>query len=332
MTLLDERVGAEAEPGPTAPPVVLPGLTLSDLGRLSRGTRKRRSVPIMGYNGLNGSGKTRCMVADTLPDLALGRRVLSTVALLDPHTGNPHPGCELFRSWQQLHEFSNGVLLLDEVTGIMDSRDGQSGMPKHIRKLLPQLRRLNVPVRWTGIDWDNSDRRLRQLTQAVAMCKGYLHDTKAMRSDGDPTALPMWAPNRLFSVITLDAQRLNQSEDSQRLLSAGDPGATAQAKRRRPKVLNREWVRGPGSIAFRAYNTLDAVLSVDASCPICGLRIPEKYCKGHDVRADHVHEKGVRDPEHLSRALDAELLGGELVDLATGEVVRVPVAVGSAGR
>ena len=282
MIAIDTERESEPQAAPAPAEVVLPALSLADL-RLTRGTRKRRSVPIMGYNGLNGTGKTLCAVRDTLPTLALGRPVLSTVPLLDPHTGNLHPLCIPFRSWEQLHEFKNGDLLLDEVTGIMDSRDGQSGMPKHIRKMLPQLRRLNVTVRWTGIDWDNSDRRLRQLTQAVAMCKGYAPNRKAQRSDGDITALAMWAPNRIFSVVTLDAQRLNQSEDSQRLLSAGDPTATKQARQRRPKVLNREWYVGPGSIAFRAYNTLDAVLSVDASCPVCGLRMPDRYCKGHDV-------------------------------------------------
>lgn len=284
MNLLNESAPGEPEAaGVTRELVLPPVLSLADLGKISRATRKRRSVPIMGYLGLNGSGKSRALVADTLPDLAIGRRVLSTVAFLDPHSGNLHPQCELFQSWRQLDNFSNGVLCLDEVTGVMDSRDGQSGMPKHIRKILPQLRRRNTPVRWTGIDWDNSDRRLRQLTQAAAMCKGYLHSSDDLRGGEDSTALPMWAPNKLFSIVTLDAQRLNQSEDSRRLVAAGDPAASAQARRSRPKVLSREWVWGPSSLAFRCYDTLDVVLSVDSSCEVCGLRVPEKYCKGHGV-------------------------------------------------
>lgn len=104
------REGGEA--GPVA--VLEPNVLAPDNPVLrTRGILRRRSAPIMGYVGLNGQGKTLCMVRDTLLSLALGRRVLSTVAILDPHTGNPHPLYEPFRSWQQLHEFRGGDVLLD---------------------------------------------------------------------------------------------------------------------------------------------------------------------------------------------------------------------------
>lgn len=148
-------------------------------------------------------------------------------------------------------------------------------MPKHIRRLLPQMRRLNVMVRWTGIDWDNTDRRMRQLTQAVVKAKGHLPNQKLVRGGNETDAVSMWAPNRLFLFTTYDAQTLTQSEDGQLLTQE-------QTKKRRAKVLNRELVWGPKSLAFDCYNTLDAVSAVDASCPICGGRIPERTCKGHE--------------------------------------------------
>lgn len=277
-----EAAVAEAEPGERPQPFVLPGIDTTAMDRLTRGIRKRRSVPIMGYVGLNGQGKSFAAVRDTLPSLALGRRVLSTVELLDPHSGNPHPLYVPFRSWHQLHDWANGDILLDEITGVMDSRDGQSSMPKSIRRLLPQMRRRNAPIRWTGIDWDNTERRLRQLTQAVAMCRGYVPNHRVLRADGTPDVLAMWAPNRLFSLVTYDAQTLSQSSDTNQLTQESE-------KKRRAKVLNREWVKGPGSVAFRAYNTLGEVYGVDASCDyvdprtgeVCGGRIPEKTCRGH---------------------------------------------------
>jgi hypothetical protein len=259
--------------GPAAPEaVVLPGLDLSNRKLLNRAIKKRRGTPIMGYGGLNGMGKTYCMVRDSLYDLAAGRRVLSTVGLLDPHTGNPHPLYVPFRHWSQLDEWRDGPILLDEVTGVMDSRD--SGMPKKVRKQIPQMRRANSPVRWTGINWDNSDRRLRQLTQAFTVARGFLPNTKLGRVDGQEEAVAMWLPNRLFMFTTYDASTLSQSDDSAQF-------SQDEAKKKKAKVKKRELVWGPNSLAFDCYNTLDSVDSIDNSCPICQGRVPEKTCKGH---------------------------------------------------
>lgn len=238
----------------------------------TRGILRRRSAPIMGYVGLNGQGKTFSMIRDTLLSLALGRRVLSTVTILDPSTGLPHLLFERFVSWEQLHDFRDGDVLMDEITGIMDARD--QGMPKHVRRLLPQMRRANVMVRWTGIDFDNTDRRLRQLSQAVVRCRGHFPNRKLERDSGVQDAVSMWAPNRMFVLTTFDAQTLTDSGDSRAL--------TEEPKReRRAKVLNREFVWGPKDLTFQCYNTLDAVSAVANVCAVCGLKPVEKTCRGH---------------------------------------------------
>lgn len=248
-------------------------------------------MPIHGYGGSNGQGKTHAMVRDTLPSLALGRPVLSTVELLDPITRQPHPLYIPFVHWDQLLDFRDGDILFDEVTGIMDSRD--SGMPKRVRRLLPQMRRRNVLIRWTGIDWDNADLRLRQVTQGFTMCRGYRPDYSAQRSSGTVDALSMWAPNRLFSMVTYDAKMMSQSKQGDQLTQEKD-------KKRKAKVLAREWYRASQSIAFDCYNTLADVLAISNDCPfvdpdtgeVCGGKIPEKSCKGHNGAppwALHVH-------------------------------------------
>lgn len=265
--------GAEGPGGAVAPAVAPEILLRPDNPQLrTKGILKRRSAPIIGYCGLNGHGKTFAMVRDALLGLASGYRVLSTVNILDPESGNPHPNFELFRSWTQIHNIRSTEILLDEVTGIMDARD--SGMPKHVRRMLPQQRRENNRVSWTGIDWDNSDRRLRQLTWAMVRCRGHFPARVAQRPDGLLDAVPMWAPNRFFVLTTFDAQRMTQSDDSAQITEDRD-------KKRRARVLNREFVRGPGSLAFRCYNTLDSVSQVDSSCQVCGGRVPDKVCKGH---------------------------------------------------
>lgn len=267
-----EIVELAGETAVAVEPPALPSYDMKEL--LTRAVRKRRAVPIHGYVGLNGHFKTWTMIRDTLPSLAMGRRVLSTVALLDPHTGNPHPLYTPFRSWSQLHDARDCDILLDEVTGIMDSRD--QGMPKHVRRLLPQMRRSNVLVRWTGIDWDNSDRRLRQLTQAATKCRGRFANRKLQRLNATEDALAMWAPNRLAVLTTFDAQTLKSSEDSGLLQE--DP-----SKKRQAKVLLREFAWAPGSVAFRSYNTLDPVFAIDNNCIHCGNPIRQEFCKGHQL-------------------------------------------------
>lgn len=260
--------------GAAGAPAVAPAVLLDPANPAlrTRGILKRRDAAVRGYCGLNGHGKSFAMVRDALLGLAQGYRVLSTVNILDPESGNPHPNFELFRSWQQLHDVRNTEILLDEITGIMDSRD--SGMPKHVRRLIPQMRRANCPVSWTGIDWDNCDRRMRQLTWAMVRCVGHFPDRSVLRNDGTKDAVPMWAPNRLFVLTTFDAKRLRTSDDSGQLTEERE-------KKRRSRVLNREFVKGPGSIAFRAYNTLDAVSQIDNSCTTCGGKITEKTCRSY---------------------------------------------------
>lgn len=264
-----DGTGAEGSAAPVALVPNLRRLDPNDPKLRTKGILKRRNAAVVGYAGLNGTGKSFCMVRDTLLGLAQGRRVLSTVTILDPDTGNPHPNFELFQSWQQFHTVTETEILMDEVTGILDSRDG--GIPKHVKKELPQQRRKGNLIRWTGIDFDNVDKRLRQVSRAVVKCRGFLPDRAAL-PDG---SIPLWAPNRLFYFVTFDGQTITTTSDSQLLTEDHE-------KKRRAKVLNREWVKGPGSLAFDTYRTLDAVASVSNDCPVCGGRIPERTCKGHD--------------------------------------------------
>ena len=260
--------GAATESQASALPIIVGDPGAVDKRLLSKAILRRRSVPIMGYIGTSGHGKSASLVRDSLYSLALGRRLLSTVEILDEHTGNPHPLYTPFTAFRQLDDFFDGDILMDEITGIMDSHD--SAMPKRVRKLLPQMRRRRVLVRWSGIDWDNSNRRLRQMTQAVTVCRGYL----PLRNSGE-----MWSPNRLFRLKTYDAQKMMRSEDAQ-VLSKTAPLVGSKGPRiRKPSCLVKEWWRGSGSLAFDSYQTMGLVLSVDGGCPDCGGRIPETVCK-----------------------------------------------------
>lgn len=257
---------------------------------LTRGIKKRRSTPIHGYIGLNGQFKTWGMVRDTLPSIAMGRKVLSTVNILDPESGNPHPNFVPFESWSQLFTLEGGDILLDEITGIMDARE--QGMPKAVRRLMPQMRRRDVRVGWTGIDWDNSDRRLRQLSQAVTKCRGHLPNWKLIRQQQklNPATSSLWAPNRLAFLTTYDSSSLMASEDSKQLNF--ELGGNSNIKARRARVLCRELSWAPGSLTFRCYDTLDAVHAVDNLCRH-GLEVPKPgLCKDPNCRELHLRGLG----------------------------------------
>jgi hypothetical protein len=107
--------------------------------KVSKAVQKRRAFEIHAYVGPNGGGKTLCMIRDTLPSLAAGRPVLSTVPILDPATGLPHPLWRPLTDWRALLDFSGGDVLLDEVTGVASSRDSMS-LPGPVGLMLQQMR------------------------------------------------------------------------------------------------------------------------------------------------------------------------------------------------
>lgn len=235
--------------------------------------QRRRGVPIMAYVGPNGSGKSLAAVRDTLPSLERGRRVLSTVQLLDKSTGKPHPLCELFTDWRQLLAAEHCDVLMDEVTGIASSRDS-SALPSEVANVLVQLRKRDVQLRWTTPSWSRADRIIREVTQAVTLCTGMVPDRSVLKTDSD---VGLWLPNRLFRLVTIDAAAL---EDE-----------LSETKREKARRLAWELWWGPGSDAFDSYETRGAVTTVGDTlqkgiCFVCGgLRSPDR-CKG-----GHTHEE-----------------------------------------
>lgn len=223
------------------------------------GADSRRRFPIHAYIGANGSGKSLAMVHDTLHSLHAGRRVLSTVAILDPATGEPHPLFERLTSWTQLLEAKHCDVLFDEVLGIASSRSS-AGMPVQVTALLNQLRRRDVVLRWTAPAWSRADIVIRECTQAVTVCRGWkFFARQPPRIPGEPR-VRAWLPNRLFRWSSY---------------SAIDFATWSDAKESKLETISSNWFWGPTSEAFRSYNTLDAVERVgevldSGRCAHCG--------------------------------------------------------------
>ena len=168
--------------------------------RSEKSRDRRRRFSIHAYQGPNGSGKTLAMVRDTIPSLNAGRRVLSTVRMLDPETGGPHPLYSPLTSWQQLLDARGCDVLLDEVQGVANSR-GHQGLPPAILTTLLQLRRRDVLLRWTSPSFARADLVLREVTQAVTDCRGFWPEPLGERA---------WRPNRLFWWRTYEAYAFDE--------------------------------------------------------------------------------------------------------------------------
>jgi len=232
----------------------------------ARSRRIRRSYPIRGYVGPNGGGKSLAMVHDVLPSLDAGRTVLSTVRLLDA-AGNPHPSYVPFTDFGQLLDAEHCDVLMDEIVGIANSRDGNK-LPSPVQNLLVQLRRRDITLSWSAPNWARADKIIREVTQAVTECRGYFpgHAAAAETDSG----VRLWAPKRVFKFRTFDTAEFEE-------WTAG--------KREKMKPLTAQWFKGPGSRAFASYDTLDSVNMVaggsDDTCPYCDKKKRVDYCKGH---------------------------------------------------
>lgn len=232
------------------------------------GASYRRQKTIHAYIGANGHGKTLAMVHDTLSSLERGRTVLSTVKLLDPKTGEAHPNYVRLTDWDQMLEAEHCDVLFDEVLGIANSRTSQ-GMPVQVTVLLNQLRRRDITLRWTAPAWNRADVIIRECTQAVTVCRGFL--PKDLPGQ-DPTEIKAWRARRLFRWTTYPAI---------------DFATWTDAKESKLEAEKRAWFWGPHSEAFASYNTLDAVERIgevlDAgTCAHCGGTRPRKRCKCDD--------------------------------------------------
>lgn len=248
---------------------------------------RRREAPIHAYVGKNGSGKTLAAVRDSTPTLAgipwscdladhhhtqAGitsgyRKVLSTVRILDPETGEDHPLYERFWHWDQFKHAEHCDVIMDEMTGVAHSRES-SGLPPEIMLILNQLRKRDTTLRWTAPAWARADKLIRECTNAVTMCYG-----SYPQRGGD---ISLWLPNRRFRYLTYDTSDFDEFTSGKR-------------NKLTPDIQEFFW--GPDSNVFRMYNSQDAVTRLgqtsDAGiCVGCGgtRRRQECTCEEYQAR------------------------------------------------
>jgi len=256
--------------------------------RLKSSSRlRRRSVPIHAYIGPNGSGKSLLMVYDTIPSLESGRKVLSTVRILDYK--NPrlcddihckseahgehmaaHPNYIPLTNWKQLLNFRDGDVLLDEVQGVLSSREFSS-LPAPIATMLLQLRRRNVALRWTAPNFARADKLLREVTLSVTVCEPFLAKKKKSKP-GQPDAI--WFERSAVLAMTYKAELVDEIDA--RKLSLGEETPIIRQFLFRKKF---RWT----NLTCKAYDTYDSITSISTpdssgACLECGGSVTRMKC------------------------------------------------------
>lgn len=164
------------------------------------------ATSIRAYVGPNGGGKTLAAVATAVaPALEAGREVVANINI-------DHPRARVLRSWRELDELRNCVLLLDEITSVFPSREF-SKLPPQVARQLNQLRKVDVEVHWTAPHWQRCDVILRECTQLVTVCAGswvdpWVRARDGVVRDGNGKRVrrdSMWPSYRFFHWKTYDA-------------------------------------------------------------------------------------------------------------------------------
>lgn len=230
------------------------------------GREIRRGLPIHGYFGRNGNGKSLAMVHDTLPDLYAGEPVLSTVALLDAETGDPYPNFTRLTNWEQLMSFSAGAVLFDEIVGVAGAREGMS-LPVQVQNFLVQLRRDDMALRWTAPSWARADKIIRETSQGATLCRGFMPKRVVDQNGRQMT----WRQRRLFIFKTYNA------EDFEEWTAAKESGNNKLRK------VNSSFYWAPGGRAQWSYDTYDDVSRISlpietGRCISCGGTKRSKPC------------------------------------------------------
>ncbi|MCL4368064.1 MAG: hypothetical protein M1337_02660 [Actinobacteria bacterium] len=236
--------------------------------KVSYHVRNRRGYPIHGYIGGNGAGKSLAMVLDSLPTLAAGRTVLGTVRLLDPVTGEAHPQWEPLDDPAKLVEAYRCDVLLDEVAGVMSSRES-SNLPNIIETNLQQLRRGDVTVRWSAPSWRRADTIIRECTQGVTVCEAKSRGQKVVEFEDGLER--QWKSKSRMKWKTYDANDFEEWSKS-------------QSEKLSPKVVQRfNRLSDVGQYVSASYDTFAPVLrwslaSDSGRCVQCAGYKPRRKC------------------------------------------------------
>jgi hypothetical protein len=258
--------------------------------------------PIHAFIGPNGSSKTYCAVhMRAVPAFLQGREVCANLEL-DPTVVGASP--DLFvplESWRQVSTLRDSVLVLDEISSVLPSRQAQS-VPADLLRRLNQLRKVGVSIVWTAPSWARCDVALREVTQGVTVCRSRVADrwqrvpgtaklpwrpfgervrwTEALKAEFGvenprrpyvPSRVG-WEPRAFFTWCTYDAREWDEFTFS-------------KAAQVNPKNVMHHW--RPSHSTERVYKTMEEVEMLDhladtGVCLVCNGTRRRRSCECAD--------------------------------------------------
>lgn len=275
------------------------------------------SRPIRAFVGLNGSGKTLCMVEEmALPAIKEGRPVYSTCRIGSPDDEKWFDGCYPLTTAAQLLDVpEHSAVLIDEVTASFPSRQ-HAALPPDVQRWSNQLRKKDIEFGWTGPNWRRMDSMLREVTQRVTVCRAMVGSRVVRRAsdgriarygddglylsamfgalEGEPGRKVRW-PNEwgayeLFRFKTYSADDFDEFNEDQ--------------ARKRLRPINKKFYWRRRHDGWRSYSTLEPVallshLDEFGTCVRCGGTRPRPRCKCASERAAQEERRASADPAPL---------------------------------
>lgn len=142
------------------------------------------------------------------------RLVHSTLPLLLPSTGLPHPLYRPLTHIRDLIGIEHADVLFDEVAGVSDASDSAT-MPAGLTRWLQQLRKRDVFLRITTPAYDRCSKPIRQVAQAVVDVRSFFPTAS--------TSGRLWRPRRAMLARAYDAFEFGtfQKNSGQRMTAKG---------------------------------------------------------------------------------------------------------------
>lgn len=187
-----------------------------------------------------------------LEEASQGQRlVYSTVALIDPETGDDHPLYRPLLDYRQLLGIEHAEVIFDEVAGISDASES-AAIPVQVVNWLHTLRKSDVRMAVTTPAYARCSKPIRQVAQVVVDARSFFPEAR--------TPGRLWRPRRMFAFVAYDAFEF---EDF------------TTGTKEKATSLGRAVFWRPGHPAERHYDTLGQVLALGhvteaGLCSSCG--------------------------------------------------------------
>ena len=236
-------------------------------------------APIQGFVGMNGSGKSALSQYTAFEVAKANNVAVYSNITLTHETVETHR----IRGIEQVLELEHCVVLLDDVSAILNARETGGLSPEFVTRML-SLRHQDKVLLWSSPTMSDADIKLRQVTQKVVAMNSLI----TRKRDGQ-----LWR-DTMYSI----GREYNTS------------GEMVTAVNRDTPLIGYGLVR-LSDLGLHHYDTHEHLeFMVDhAICPDCGLRKRREYCNGKHPKAATPDKESEMLPASVAEPLQVTAAG-----------------------